>query len=177
MNSALPTQPARWFGATERAVRAGLFLLVLTLRVIASTTPEIPASATAARQELHTFLERWNDAMAAQDTSTIRASYVADDRLRWFEDGALRYRSAEEILNALLQFPPGTRVLTTLSEIEAERLAPNLIHGSAHFRTRVMMPGQTFEYAGVFTLVIERADAGWRFLRGHTSTIRARPAR
>ena len=98
-----------------------------------------------------------------------------DPRFRWFEDGLLRYRSGEEIVGALNGFPPGTRIETSLSEIEAEWLGAKNITGSAKFRTRVTMPGQSFEYGGVFTLVVERAEGGWKFLRGHTST--ARPER
>lgn len=177
MNPARIADPGRRLGATRRTVQGGLILFVLTLRVIAAAAPESPPSTAEARQELRPFLERWNAAMATHDTATIQTSYVPDDRLRWFEDGALRYRSVEEILNALRQFPPGTHIVTSLSEIEAEWLTPQLIHGSAQFRTRMSMPGQTFEYAGVFTLVIERTETGWRFLRGHTSTIRSRPAR
>jgi hypothetical protein len=37
----------------------------------------------------------------------------------------------------------------------------------------VTMPGQAFEYGGVFTLLFERVGGGWKFLRGHTSTVRS----
>lgn len=173
MNSpAMPTLSVRRSGSMRAAARIGLVLMALALQVIALADTENPTAAPEAPQELRPFLERWNDAMAAPDVAAIRKAYVADDRLRWFEDGALRYRSVEEILRALQQFPAGTRIETSLSEIEGQWLAPKLIHGSARFRTRVIMPGQSFEYGGVFTFVIERDGADWRFLRGHTSTVR-----
>jgi hypothetical protein len=153
-------------------VRTCLFLVAPILSTLVFAGTETPEATTGAPQKLRVFLTRWNDAMAAQDAPTIRASYVADDRLRWFEDGALRYRTREEILRALSQFPAGTRIETTLAEIEGEWLTAKLIQGSARFRTRVTMPGHSFEYGGVFTLVIERDGADWRFLRGHTSTVR-----
>lgn len=163
--------------AMRRAGPAGLLLWVLTLCGAPAAFAAAPASPTEARQELQAFLARWNDAMSAQNAPAIRASYVADDRLRWFEDGALRYRATDEILHALAQFPPGSRIETTLTEIEGEWLTPKLIQGSATFRTRVTMPGRSFEYAGVFTLVIERDGPDGRFLRGHTSTTRPGRAR
>lgn len=159
-------------GSLRAIVRTCLFLVVQTLPTLVLAGTETADATTGAPQELRAFLARWNDAMTAQDAPAIRASYVADDRLRWFEDGTLRYRTREEILRALSQFPAGTRIETTLAEIEGEWLTAKLIQGSARFRTRVTMPGHSFEYGGVFTLVIERDGADWRFLRGHTSTSR-----
>jgi ketosteroid isomerase-like protein len=177
MTCTTPIGAANRRAPMRAAVSAGWLLVVLTLRAFAATGAETPAVATEARAEMQTFLTRWNDAMAAQDAPAIRASYVDDPRFCWFEDGVLRYRSVEEILRALQQFPPGTRIETSLSNIEGERLASNLIHGSARFRTRVTMPGRSFEYGGVFTLVLERVGPGWRFLRGHTSTLRPEQGR
>lgn len=163
----------------RRAVvlRASLLALVLlTARAIAASTESSPP-ATPGPSELPSFLHHWNDAMTARDSAAIRAAYVDDDRFRWFGDGALRYRNVEEILRALQQFPPGARIETSLADIEGVRLSPTAILGSAKFRTRVALPGQSFEYSGVFTLVIEHNGARWRFLRGHTSTLRPERSR
>lgn len=172
MNPSVPTPSLLPRGRRLGAMRAGLFLATLTFCTFSSAEAEVPAGATEARRETQAFLERWNDAMAAQDAPIIHAFYVDDPRFRWFEDGLLRYRAVGEILGALKQFPPGSHFETSLSEMEAEWLAPGLIQGSAKFRTRVTMPGNSFAYGGVFTFVLERAGTDWKFLRGHTSTVR-----
>lgn len=159
-------------GLVSGVLRVSLLALVLLTARAAAASAEPSPSEMPAPSELQSFLHRWNDAMAARESAAIRAAYVDDDRFRWFEDGALRYRGVGEILHALQQFPPGTRLETSLADIEGVRLSPTVILGSATFRTRVALPGQAFEYGGVFTLVIEHDGTRWRFLRGHTSTLR-----
>jgi ketosteroid isomerase-like protein len=154
-------------------VQSGVLTLILTLCCLVAAEPEASAPGVDATRELQAFLEKWNHAVAAHDVERIRESYADNARFRWFEDGVLHYRSREEIVGALGQFPPSTRIETSLSEIEAEWMGANRMVGSAKFRTRVTMPGQAFEYGGVFTLLFERVGGGWKFLRGHTSTVRS----
>ncbi|MGP1345054.1 MAG: YybH family protein [Phycisphaerales bacterium] len=133
--------------------------------------------AAGVRAEVGEFLREWNSAVGAGDESRVRSAYVDDGRLRWFEDGVLRYRSADEIVGALRRFPAGTEIETELSEIEVEAVSVDSAHGSAAFTTRLAMPGGGFEFSGVFTMLVERDEGKWVFVRGHTSTRRAEEGR
>lgn len=172
MNPSSPELSIPRWGRLGQAAKAGVLTLALTLGGLVAAEPKPSASALDAHRELQAFLEKWNRAVATHDVAGIRESYSENAVFRWFEDGVLRYRSREEIVSALSQFPTGTRIETTLSEVEAEWLGENRMIGSARFRTRLMMPDQSFEYGGVFTLLVERAGGGWKFLHGHTSTMR-----
>lgn len=154
------------------SVATGVLLAMsLLLGACASSTSRVVAPDEM-RAEINTFLQEWNAAIAAQDQERIRAAYVNDGRFRWFEDGQLRYSSADEIVGALRQFPPGTQVETELSEITIEPVSNDAAVGSASFQTRIAMPGSNFEFGGVFTMLMERGGRGWVFVHGHTSTRR-----
>ncbi|MDX2217464.1 MAG: nuclear transport factor 2 family protein [Burkholderiales bacterium] len=118
------------------------------------------------------FLDAWNAAVATRDKTAVRAAYSDSVNFRWFEDGALRYRSADEVATALDQFPPGTTIDTRLADIVVLPLDGRQVHVSASFRTRIGMPQVAFEFSGVFTAVLERKGASYAFLAGHTSSVR-----
>lgn len=137
-----------------------------------STAPVATASNSGVHAETLAFLDRWNAALAAQDRAAIRAAYTSSDQFQWFEDGKLRYKSADEVMAALNQFPPGTKLRTALSNVTTRALSDRLVHASADFQTQVTMPNGTFEFGGVFTMVLERTENGFVFINGHTSTQR-----
>ncbi|MCC5870641.1 MAG: nuclear transport factor 2 family protein, partial [Gammaproteobacteria bacterium] len=149
---------------THSEFKRGLFLNGCASATARLVTPE------RMHTEIETFLHEWNAAIAAQDRERIHSAYVNDGRLRWFEDGSLRYRSPDEILHALQQFPAGTQIDTALWEIYFEPLSDDTAFGSAFFQTRLLMPGGNFEFSGVFTMLVERQEHGWAFVTGHTST-------
>lgn len=142
-----------------------------------ATSTSLDFAPDKMRAEIEVFLHEWNAAIAAQDQERTRSAYVNDDRMRWFEDGQLRYSSPDEIVSALRQFPPGTQVETELSEITIEPVSNDAAVGSASFQTRIAMPGSNFEFGGVFTMLMERGGRGWVFVNGHTSTRRPADAR
>lgn len=104
--------------------------------------------------------------------ATIRSAYVADSRFQWFEEGVLTYRSSGELVKKLSQFPKGTKIDTRLSDINVRLLTDKLAYGSATFRTKITMPTGPFEFSGVFTMLLERDAGRWKFVSGHTSTVR-----
>lgn len=134
--------------------------------------PATPESPVALESEVKSFLQRWNTAIAEGNANAVRSAYSDSPRFAWHEDGALRYRSREEIVASLASFPPGTRIATELSDITARALSPSHVHVSAAFRTRIAMPAGPFAFSGVFTATLERTAEGLVFANGHTSTKR-----
>jgi hypothetical protein len=124
--------------------------------------------------EINAFLDEWNMAIAKGDAATIRSAYITDSRFQWFEDGALTYRSANEIADRLSQFPKGTTIDTKLSNIDVRLLTDKLAYGSASYATKLTMPNGPFEFRGVFTMLLERDNGRWKFVFGHTSTVPSR---
>jgi hypothetical protein len=98
---------------------------------------------------------------------------VADSTLRWYEDGARRYSSRDEVLAALAAFPPSTEVSTELGHISVDVITADRVHVAAPFRTQIRMPTEGFAFSGVFTALLHRGPTGWQFVTGHTSTVRA----
>ncbi len=131
-----------------------------------------PKQTADIEQEIRAFLGQWNDAIARGDAERVRAAYTDDNWLGWFEDGELRYHTPDDILAALAQFPPATKINTTISDVRAHTLGDRRAHASARFRTRLDFPDGEFAFEGVFTAILERTDNRWRFLGGHTSTRR-----
>lgn len=127
--------------------------------------------------EVTRFLDAWNAAIAKRDRAAVRAAYSDSANFRWLEDGALRYRSADEVATALDQFPPGTTIDSRLSDIVVLPLDGRQVHVSASFQTRIGMPQGAFEFSGVFTAVLERKGASYAFLAGHTSSVRSASGR
>lgn len=120
------------------------------------------------------FLDEWNTAIAKGDAAAIRSAYVADTRFQWFEDGILTYRSSDEIVEKLSKFPEGTKIDTKLSDIGVRLLTAKTAYGSASFRTKITLPTGPFEFSGVFTMLLEKDGGRWKFISGHTSTVRSR---
>lgn len=146
--------------------------VALTALLAACAPMDAARSPDALQVEVQAFLQRWNTAIAEGNASAVRSAYSDSPRFAWHEDGALRYRSREEIVASLGSFPPGTRVTTELSEIAARELAHPHVHVSAAFRTRLTMPSGPFAFSGVFTATLERTAEGFVFVDGHTSTKR-----
>jgi uncharacterized protein (TIGR02246 family) len=126
-------------------------------------------------QEVEAFLVHFGETFKALDPDEIRTLYVGDGRFVWHEDGALRYSGVEAILEALAGMSPGMSFETIYSDTHVEPLGEG--HASLHtsFETSITSAGSViYSYAGVITMVLERAEAEWRIVTGHTSTRRER---
>lgn len=133
-----------------------------------------PAPADNFKVEINKFLDEWNTAIAKGDAAAIKSAYIADARFQWFEDGVLTYRSSNEIVARLSQFPKETTIDTKLSDIDVRLLSDKLAYGSASYATKLVMPTEPFEFHGVFTMLLERENGRWKFVSGHTSTVPSR---
>lgn len=151
-----------------------LTLLVATLSSVSAQEKNKIVTVDNFKVEMSAFLDNWNTAIAKGDAAAIRSAYVADSRFQWFEEGVLTYRSSNEIVEKLSQFPKGTTIDTKLSDIDVRLLAENLAYGSASYATKITMPTGPFEFRGVFTMLLERDKGRWKFVSGHTSTVPSR---
>lgn len=123
--------------------------------------------------EVGGFLERYVEALDARDVERIRASIVSDGRFAWVEDGEVRYRSADDLLTSLAQFPAG-RIQTVLSGLTVASVGDSAAHAWTQFRTRVGEGPSSFEFSGAISFVLEKEDGSWKLVGGHTSAPRPR---
>ena len=120
--------------------------------------------------EVGAVLLHYLEAVERRDTAALRALYAADGRFVWIEDGAVRYRSADDVLAGLAAFPAGTPLRTVVGEVEVAPVAGGGVHAWTPFTTRVGEGEGAFTFRGMLSFVLERDGEGWRIVGGHTST-------
>ena len=158
-------------------MRESTSLLSLTLVcAIAACDRSGPPEAIVAevlQPEVNAFLESYLSVIAARDTAQLRAFYVDDGRFVWFEDGGLKYRSADEIIAALAALPVDALIRTDVSDTRVVRLGRTGADVSTKFRTVIGDSVSGFEYGGVISFALEKGADGWRIVSGHSSTARS----
>ena len=89
------------------------------------------------------------------------------------EDGEVRYRSVQEIRDALAQMSPSVRIETVHDDVEIVPLGPGVAWVVMRFRSEfVDSTGPTFSFGGGITMVVEHGPTGWRIVGGHVSSPR-----
>lgn len=122
--------------------------------------------------EVETFLAHYVRTLETGNENAVRALFVDDGRFAWFTDGALSYRSPDDVVAGLRQLN-GAWTTTELTAIRVLPLSSPFVTASAQFRTQLSLPGnQQHEFGGVITWLLERGQdaTAWRVVTGHTST-------
>jgi len=130
----------------------------------ASGIAAVPADTSAVA-----FVTAYVASMDSRDAAAIREAIADDGRFVWLEDGAVRYRTVESLLDGLSAFPANVRVRTALSGLTSVPLDERSSHVFGEFATSVGDREGAYRFHGVMTVILERSD-GWRVVGGHTST-------
>jgi hypothetical protein len=115
------------------------------------------------------FVTAFVGAIDSRDATAIRAAVADDDRFVWLEDGAVRYRGIESLIEGLGAYPGTMRLRTTLSGLTAVPLDGRSMHVFGEFTTSVGDGEGAYRFVGAMTVILERSDR-WRVVGGHTST-------
>jgi hypothetical protein len=129
-----------------------------------------PTSSREFEAEVAGFLDAFQSALEVRDLDALRGFYALEDHFEWVEDGSVRYRSPDEIVEALSGLPQDASFRT---EYSARTIRPVGIGGalvSTQFRTVMGTSPDAFEFGGMITMVLENGAAGWQIIGGHTST-------
>ena len=140
----------------------------------ADETNRAPAAGDLSA-EVEAFLASYMDAIGARDAETLRSQVADSTRFTWAEDGAVRYRSVDAILEGLATFPPEVPINTDLSDLHVAQVGTDGAYATASFVTRIGEGPESFTFGGVITFVLERHDETWRIVGGHVSSPRQRP--
>ena len=133
----------------------------------------IAAYGQSIEDEVGGFLTMYMAAVGARDAEQIRASIVSDGRFAWIEDGEVRYRSAEDLLASLAQFPASSSIHTELTDLVVVQVGDSAAHAWARFRTTVGSGPGGFSFGGAISFVLELQEERWTLLGGHTSAPRS----
>jgi len=156
---------------TAYTIRTSLYVLglgALGCGGAAETSP--PPAATNLEAEVAVFLDAYLDAIGSRDTATLRIQLADSPRYVWVENGAVRYRSVDEMLEGLGSFPADMPIETDLSRLHVAAVGGNGAHAAASFETRVGEGQGAFTFGGIITFVLERHDDTWRIVGGHVSS-------
>ncbi len=147
--------------------------LVVAITACDRSRPQEAIVAEVLQPEVSAFLESYLSAIEARDTARLRTFYVDDGRFVWFEDGNLKYRSADEIIAALAALPADTSIRTDVSDTRVVRLGRTGADASTKFRTVIGDSVSGFQFSGVISFALEKGSDGWRIVSGHTSSTRS----
>ena len=156
-------------GLPPRACLAGLAIW-LGFGCQSAPAPMAEAHAAAIRDSVAAAMEEFRDLGTAADWEAVGDFYSESPNFRFYENGALQYRSAADVRAALGAFPSGTRIRTEYRNTDVVALAPGLAHVRARFEsTFTGADGSAFGFGGAVTLIWAHETGGWRILTGHSS--------
>ena len=128
------------------------------------------AHAAAIRDSVSSALDEFRELGSGPDPTAAGGFYSESPAFRFYESGALRYRSAADVRAALEGLGPGMRVTTEYSDTGIEALAPGVALVRSLFESTLEGEGGfAFTYGGAMTAVWIHEPDGWRILSGHTS--------
>ena len=132
--------------------------------------PLTATHAAAIRDSVGAAMREFRDLGTAADWEAVGDFYSESPNFRFYENGALQYRSAADVRAALGAFPPGTRIETEYRDTDVVALAPGLAHVRARFESTFRdADGSAFSFGGAVTLIWTHEPGGWRILGGHSS--------
>lgn len=152
--------------------RAYLAGLAIWLAFGCQSTPArlTEAHAAAIRDSVSAAMEEFRDLGAAADWEAAGNFYSDSPSFRFYENGELRYESADDVRAALADLGPAMRVTTEYSETDIEPLAPGLAQVRSGFESTLSGEGGfEFSYGGAVTMLWVHETGGWRILSGHSS--------
>lgn len=151
----------------------GPFAGLLLLGACGGPAPFAAAHRAALVDSVSTMLGQWRDAFNAKDFRRVASFYSSDSAFRWFENGAMKFRTAGELRDTMLAEGPRMQALSmTLVGPEITALAPGVAGVTSSFTERITdSAGESFGLAGAMTMTVVHGDSGWRFLVGHLSVI------
>lgn len=159
---------------TARAyrVRHPPMLLISLLVAAASAACQGPpgGALSSSSVDLEGFLASYLEAIAARDTATLRGMYAQPDRFVWIEEGAVRYRSADDVFASLSGFSADASIDTEIETLRVAMLTGGAAHAWTSFTTTVSGQGGAYSFGGVMSVVLEPSDEGWRIVGGHVSS-------
>lgn len=128
----------------------------------------------AAEAEVLALLAAYSGAVEEGRWEDVVGLYSDQPGFEWAEDGRIAYRSREELRSGFEEVASQfSGAETEFTDVVVDLLAPAHVRATVNQRF-LRADGSGFDFTVMFTaVVVERAGA-WKFLKGHTSTVRSR---
>lgn len=125
---------------------------------------------------MRALLTEFTEKMNSGDLEGAGALYSNDSTFSWIENGALRYRSAKDVREALLTLKNIPRIKLVYLETHIDVLAPGVASVRTEFSQAFLdKQDKGTTYGGYLTTTVVREHDGWRMRNGHTSSRKPRP--
>ena len=143
-----------------------LLILLLSLGCSADQSGSVSEADTesAIIAVLTAQVNAWNEA----DIPTFMETYVKGDALRFSSGGTVR-RGWQATLDRYLNAYPTPEAMGHLDFEELEVLLLTDEWAQVHGRYRLKREGEYGNATGLFTLMLQQTDDGWKILHDHTS--------
>lgn len=146
------------------------------LTILVSCGPGAPPTEDAAQTspdpslDIPAVVERYLTAVAERDTAELRNLLATDGRLAWLENGAVAYRTPDDLIVGLAAFPPETPIRTELGELSVVGVGDRSAHAWATFATTIGEGQDAFSFGGMLSFVWEHTGGEWLLVGGHASS-------
>ena len=139
---------------------------------VPAAQPLTAVHAAAIRDSVQATLDAYRRYSAAGQWDSLATLYATEPEFRWLEQGAVRYRSAAQIREALRRSSPTTRIETDYWDTEIVPLAPGVATVATAFHAKFLESGRSTnrEFSGVLDMTLVHRNGGWRILIGHSSS-------
>jgi uncharacterized protein (TIGR02246 family) len=156
-------------------IAAAFAIVVCGCGPSANTEPSLTTDADSL-QEIAATLMEYKAAMSAMDWESVVGFYADDPRFYWIEDGSVKYESKDAVESAMRGMGTSLESIEmTVSDRKITLLSENTALVAATYVQRMAFEGgQEFSLAGAYTIAMERQGAAWKFLIGHSSTVKER---
>ena len=129
-----------------------------------STVLDDPATEAAITQVLTEQVEAWNRA----DIPAFMETYIKGEALRFSSGGTVR-RGWQATFDRYLTAYPTPEAMGHLDFEDLEVLVLTDEWAQVHGRYRLKREGDYGNATGLFTLLLQQTDDGWKILHDHTS--------
>ncbi len=154
-----------------------LTVMILAVALVAVAGAEgRAAAADEVDSAVRAALERFVEAVNSGDLEAVIPFYAEDRSFFWIEDGAVRYRSQEEVAEAYAGLEETFESFRIgLHDMRVVPLAAGAASVGVLFHQEMTTAsGSRIELEGAILATMVERDGAWKFLTGHTST-RPRP--
>lgn len=123
--------------------------------------------------EVRAMFAAYSRALNAADWTRVLTFYADDPRFEWIEDGEVRYPTKAALAPSFEAMRgTGSTIVFKTEPPHVAVLAPDVVALRTTFETTIVdKAGTLFTFGGLLTIDVIKTKDGWKFLRGHTSSL------
>ncbi len=128
----------------------------------------------AVADEVLATLDAYGASINSADFDMALTFYSEDSRFFWAEDGKVKYNSRADISAAFAELATYGKTKVEYGERIVTVLSPEVATLLVEHKTTVASDRGEFSFSGLLTITLLKTGEDWKFVSGHTSTVRQR---